>query len=214
KSSHGDSNGPGTGCCGVSSQHWSWIARVLQQIEQDNLSRQGNIPGNAMNANKDTLTALTADPKVLNCPSDVTSPRLTTNAADLSGTLVGVTNYKGVSGANWGTDFFPTETNFSTPYRNPGANPSTKPYAYNGLEAGDGIFWRADIRKGSLKITDIADGTSNTLMIGEDIPEMIIWNAWSYANGANGTCAIPPNTGVTIPTGSPPTLGNKDNGNW
>src|SRR5438132_1968528 len=24
KSSHGDSNGPGTGCCGVSSQHWSW----------------------------------------------------------------------------------------------------------------------------------------------------------------------------------------------
>src|SRR5438045_2256238 len=28
-SSHGDSSGPGTGCCGVGGPHWSWIARVL-----------------------------------------------------------------------------------------------------------------------------------------------------------------------------------------
>jgi prepilin-type processing-associated H-X9-DG protein len=86
-------------------------------------------------------------------------------------------------------------------------------YTYNGLEYGDGIFWRADIRKGDMRITDIVDGTSNTYMIGEDVPEFILWNAWTVANGANGTCAIPPNTGITIPTGS----NNKtpsDNVNW
>jgi prepilin-type N-terminal cleavage/methylation domain-containing protein len=213
KTSHGGTGDTGTGCCGVGAPHWSWIARLLQQVEEGNLSNAGNIPINAMNKDKDTLAVLVTDLKVLTCPSDL-SPRFRTNAADLDGTNVAVTNYKGVSGANWGTDFFPTESSFNTPYRNalPGTN------NYNGLEKGDGIFWRADIRKGNLKVTDIADGTSNTFMIGEDVPEDILWNAWSYANGANGTCAIPPNTGITIPTGTvtgmPNTLGPKDNGNW
>src|SRR5215212_8326518 len=29
-----DSHGAGTGCCGPSSPHWSWIARVLPYIER------------------------------------------------------------------------------------------------------------------------------------------------------------------------------------
>jgi prepilin-type N-terminal cleavage/methylation domain-containing protein len=208
KSSHGQGSDRGTGCCGVSAPHWSWIARLLQQVEEGNLSVAGNIPINNMNKDKDTLAVLLTDLKVLYCPSDQ-SPRSRTDAADLNPVPVGVTNYKGVSGANWGADFFPIETSFNTPYRYLGTNNS-----YNGLEKGDGIFWRADIRKGNLKITDITDGTSNTFMIGEDVPELIIWNAWSYANGANGTCAIPPNTGITIPTGSPKSLGKGDNQNW
>jgi prepilin-type N-terminal cleavage/methylation domain-containing protein len=203
-----DFPGPGTGCCGVSSPHWSWIARLLQQVEQDNLAILGGIPNNNMNQNANTLAVLVTDLKVLTCPSDL-SPRIRDTSADLGGTKVALTNYKGVSGANWGTDFFPVETNFSTPYRFIGTNGS-----YNGLEKGDGIFWRADIRKGNLRVTDITDGTSNTFMIGEDVPEMVLWNAWSYANGANGTCAIPPNTGITIPTGSNKSLTPSDNGNW
>ena len=35
--------------------------------------------------------------------------------------------------------------------------------------------------------------TSNTLMIGEDIPGKNHWCSWPYANNAYGTCAIPPN---------------------
>jgi prepilin-type N-terminal cleavage/methylation domain-containing protein/prepilin-type processing-associated H-X9-DG protein len=200
-------NEPGTGCCGVTGPHWSWIARLLQQVEQDNLSNQGGIPNNSLDK---ALAVLVADLKVLTCPSDL-SPRLRTTSADLNPTNVAVTSYKGVSGSNWGADFFPkaNESRFNTTYPNEGTNKS-----YNGLENGDGIFWRADIRKGNLKITDINDGTSNTFMIGEDVPEMILWNAWSYANGATGTCAIPPNTGITIPTGSPLKLGPPDNGNW
>jgi prepilin-type N-terminal cleavage/methylation domain-containing protein/prepilin-type processing-associated H-X9-DG protein len=183
----------GTGCCGVGAAHWSWIARLLPYIEQDNLYRQGGIPTNRMNQDASTRVVPSAQLKVLTCPSDP-SNRTRTNAADLGGTLVAVTSYKGVSGANWGTDFYPVESNFSTRYRNPGTNGS-----YNGLEKGDGIFWRADIRLGNLRLTDITDGTSSTFMIGEDVPDYIAWNAWAYSNGANGTCAIPPNTGITIP---------------
>src|SRR5438309_551257 len=100
KSSHGQGSDRGTGCCGISAPHWSWIARILQQVEEGNLSVAGNIPTNAMGANKDTLGVLVTDLKVLYCPSDQ-SPRFRTNAADLDGTHVAVTNYKGVSGANW-----------------------------------------------------------------------------------------------------------------
>ena len=184
----------GTGCCGLNNTpRWSWIARVLPFVEQDNLARQGNIDvGNANTAGARTSEA--TDLKVLTCPSDTTRPRTRTNSADLGGILVAVTSYKGVSGANWGADFYPTESNFSTPYRNIGANGS-----FNGLENGDGIFWRADIRQGGMTLAAITDGLSNTYMVGEDVPEFIAWNAWAYSNGANGTCAIPPNTGITIP---------------
>src|SRR5215510_104782 len=41
--SHGTN---GTGCCGVAAPRWSWLARVLPYVEQDNLARQGNVPEN------------------------------------------------------------------------------------------------------------------------------------------------------------------------
>ena len=195
QSSHGAIGGQGTGCCGTNAPRWSWIGRVLPYIELDNEAKQANVPVNRLNQNANTLAIIALELKAVRCPSDTTSQRSRTNSADLGGTLVGVTSYKGVSGDNWGADFYPTSTPFSTPYRNPPSGPLDP---QNGLERGNGIFWRADIRTGPMRLVTITDGTSNTFMIGEDVPEYIAWNAWAYPNGAIGTCAIPPNTGITI----------------
>src|SRR5262245_30927244 len=91
----------GTGCCGsTGAPRWSWIARVLPYVEQDNLAKLGNVPlGNVDTAQARQVYA--SDLKALTCPSDSTKPRVRTNSADLGGISVGVTSYKGVSGANW-----------------------------------------------------------------------------------------------------------------
>ena len=200
-----NSHGNGTGCCQQNRATWSWIARTLPYFEQKNLFDTANIPNSVLNSNPQGRDAIATFIPTLHCPSDA-SPRTRTNSANLNGLKSAVTNYKGVSGANWGADFFPTESSFSTPYSNPGVDGSR-----NGLENGDGIFWRADMRKGTMRLAEISDGTSNTFMLGEDLPEFIRWNEWAHPNGANGTCAIPPNVGNTV---GDPNIGPAGFGNW
>ena len=190
-------SGPGTGCCGVTGAHWSWIAQILPYIEEPALYADGGLPYGYINANAQSLKVLAAPIPTVMCPSDLrysstAGDGVRIDAADLAPTPAGVTNYKGVAGSNWGKDHWPAETDFATTYRNVGKNGS-----FNGLENGDGIFWRGDVRKGKMPLRYITDGTSNTFMIGEDLPDMVLWNAWAYSNGATATCAIPPNNGDT-----------------
>ena len=199
-SSHGEINGAGTGCCGSNTTpRWSWIARLLPYFEQANLATSGNIPLGNLNA-APAIVAYRMDFKAITCPSDTSTPRLRTDGANL-GTAV-MTSYKGVSGDNWGTDFFNPSPDraFSTSYRNPtaGATGAALNLLQNGLERGNGIFWRSDIRNGNLGLLAITDGTSNTFMVGEDIGAYVRWNEWAAPNGANGTCAIPLNVGNVI----------------
>ena len=89
-----------------------------------------------------------------------------------------MSNYKGVIGECW---------SWGNWANNATAN-------CDGLVRGNGVFSRADYYYGlSLRLTSITDGTSNTFMIGEDIPDFDAHVAWFYDNGALGTCAIPPN---------------------
>src|SRR5262245_50385142 len=98
-------HGQGTGCCGTAGPRWSWIARVLPYLEQDNLHRQGDVPAARVNLNAATRAVIAVDLKATTCPSDTTSPRVRTDSANADGLPAAVTSYKGVSGANWGTDF-------------------------------------------------------------------------------------------------------------
>jgi prepilin-type N-terminal cleavage/methylation domain-containing protein/prepilin-type processing-associated H-X9-DG protein len=194
-------DGRGTGCCGIGNASsptaaWSWIARCLPYFEQDNLARLGDVPAGALHL-ANAVTVFRTDLKVVTCPSDISQPRVLTNRANF--TNAAVTSYKGVSGDNWGTDFFgvTADQNFSTPYRNPTTG-TNLPRLQNGLEWGNGIFWRADVRAGNMPITAISDGTSNTLMVGEDMGIYVRWNEWAAPNGACGTVAIPLNVGNKI----------------
>jgi len=169
---------------GRDSQAWSWLARLLPHVEQGNLAQQGRIPTQTLRGSGIADKAV----KVFRCPSDTTigaRPRL--DAGNLTGFPVGLTNYKGVSGANWGVDSSLQHPHIPTDWPNPGTNGSA-----DGLADGDGIFFRSDYSR-RLRLTDIKDGTSSTLMIGEDVPEKNRWCSWPYSNNAYGTCAIPPN---------------------
>jgi len=171
---------------GMGGTNWSWIAHVLPYIEQDNLQKGIAALGGG---NMDTVTLQTAynagflstSIKPLFCPSDnaANSGNLMTNRADLGSNSIGLTNYKGVSGANWAWTFSIAGTGR--------ANGDT-----NGLANGDGVFFRGDGNKRT-RITDLKDGTSNTFLVGEDIPLYNQWCSWPYSNNAVGTCAVPPN---------------------
>jgi hypothetical protein len=114
----------------------------------------------------------------------------------MGGFALGQTNYKGVAGANWGGWDLTTDNNdkgFTPIGCDPRwINPSTIDGSLNGLNDGDGLFTRTDWRH-KKKLTDIEDGTSNTFMVGEDVPQMDSHCSWPYANHATGTCGIGPN---------------------
>jgi len=178
--------------------NWSWLARILPYIEQEPLYKAANIPNNTLLQSR-SYCAMQV--KVFLCPSDPYSnsgPR--TDAINLANLPVGQTNYKGVSGANWGwnSEPLPWGTDFGG---GPcGADPrwvnTSIDGSRNGLSWGDGIFFRVDSHR-PRRIADVRDGTSNTFLIGEDLPLKNRHCSWPYANNANGTCGIAPNARTT-----------------
>jgi prepilin-type processing-associated H-X9-DG protein len=182
---------------GPNSTAWSWLAQLLPYVEQETVYTAGDIPTSTL------AQSGVADRQIslFLCPSDASSvgPRL--DAGNLAGFAVGQTNYKGVSGANWGDDLEGIGPHFATDWRNPGTNGS-----FDGLSMGDGVFYRMNYLH-PLMLVDVRDGLSNTFLIGEDVPALDQWCSWPYANNANGTCAIPPNV-------QPPGGGEYAPGDW
>jgi prepilin-type processing-associated H-X9-DG protein len=155
---------------------WSWLARLLPYIEQENLYRLGNIPQNTF---AQSQAVLATPVPLFFCPSDnARAQKVSLNRWNLEGQPIALTNYKGVSGSNW----------CWIEWRHVGHTGQC-----DGLHFGDGMFWRDDHRA-KLKLTSVTDGTSNTFMIGEDIPEKNTHCSWPYANNAVGTCGIGPNS--------------------
>jgi prepilin-type N-terminal cleavage/methylation domain-containing protein/prepilin-type processing-associated H-X9-DG protein len=176
----------------LNATNWSWLARLLPYIEQDNLYRQGNIPTATLASCPDVIRVQI---KTFLCPTDPFSnsgPR--TDEFNINPAPVGQTNYKGVSGGNWGNDGGIGNTGsagsaFTCDPRWRNASPTG---SFNGLDNGDGIFFRDDFRA-PRRFADVVDGASNTLLIGEDLPAKNEHCDWPFANHATGTCGIGPN---------------------
>jgi len=173
---------------GVYHSSWSWLTKILPYIEQDALVKQyglQNIP-----QYNTVLTAYAASIPSFQCPSDTYLPGTFTNRANTGGYLAGMTNYKGVSGSNWAWGSW----TYSDPI-----------YGNNGLDNGNGCFYRHDggtepyfttYRQLKLRIELIRDGSSNTFLIGEDIPDLNQHCGWTNSNYACGTCCIPLNNAL------------------
>jgi len=218
------------GCCGTGGPYWSWIAMILPYIEQSNLYVQGNI-GQFNNVGYPTtklaasvangLPTIATPIPLVRCPSDPDYGRILWNdRADIGGGPNGqgcaISNYKGVAGANW---------EWGNGLWNPGWSPTSGINAGNqqGLDAGNGVLWRSNApgAQGNIagggeytwRFSAITDGTSNTFMIGEDLPQFSQWcGCWAYANNTTGTVAIYLNANQTAGLGA--TLENATNGDW
>ena len=180
---------------------WSWLVRILPFIEQAGLFNklgQDSFGATPAVADVPTFNSLAATQatviKTYVCPSDPGGGTISRNRANGStGSGTGPTNYKGVAGNNWAWGSFQ-----NTP---PGGS-------NNGLDVGNGIFYRSDNTR-ALQLNRITDGTSNTLMIGEDLMDINVHCGWVRSNHATGTCAIPLNNGLV--TGQP---GFNNPGDW
>ncbi len=208
------------GCCYTSGAHWSWIAMILPYIEQNIIYMGGNIgAANAAGTPTTTLAAssingqptITYPIPMLRCPSDpMYSKILWTDRADISGGPNGkgcaISNYKGVAGANW---------EWGNALWNPGWSPAGGVNGGNqqGLDAGNGVLYRSNGPGASGNVgggneytwtlSNITDGTSNTFLVGEDLPQDSQWcGCWAYANNVTGTVAIYLNANQTASKGT------------
>jgi prepilin-type N-terminal cleavage/methylation domain-containing protein/prepilin-type processing-associated H-X9-DG protein len=171
---------------GPDSHAWSWTAEILPLIERRDVYELGNIREQTLASSMATSQQL----PLLLCPSSGAAG-LRTDGGDFP-LPVGESTYKAVNGSNWGTDAtWPPGLNIVTSIATDWAHQGTNG-SYDGLDEGDGPMFRSDYDTRQSK-DRIRDGTSHTLLIGEDVPSESAYLSWPYANHAYGTCAIPPN---------------------
>jgi prepilin-type N-terminal cleavage/methylation domain-containing protein/prepilin-type processing-associated H-X9-DG protein len=163
-----------------------WLLETLPYLEQVALYRQLEPTRNGdMFSDEGLRTAATrhllaARVPVLHCPSDPSSldPDVATRQYQLDGIAVELTNYKGVVGD---TRVGGKMSTFDGPM----------PDCHNRSRC-NGVFYRNSYQDRP-RLTSIKDGTSNTLMVGEDLPQFNYHSAAFYANGDYASCHIPLN---------------------
>ena len=122
-------------------------------------------------------TQMATQLKVLNCPSD-TSPRISSDTAQWGGIPVAVTSYKGVIGTSNMGGGWPDSPSGTVDNHN--------------TALCTGLFFRNSYQV-SITLVSITDGTSNTLMVGEDVSAENIHSAAYYANGDYASSRAPLN---------------------
>jgi prepilin-type N-terminal cleavage/methylation domain-containing protein len=180
--------------------NWSWLAHILPDIEQGNLYNAANIGSSAPNNINQSLVQIATDVKTFICPSDPDAskgPVSHPSNFDMLDPALGpltysVTCYRANMGSNWGGGppgsplWWGTDPQWCVPDAT-NSNPST---SYDGCGAGNGVIW-GNLKP--LRMADIRDGTSGTLMIGEALVGQDYQNAWCHMDNAYATCAYPPN---------------------
>jgi prepilin-type N-terminal cleavage/methylation domain-containing protein/prepilin-type processing-associated H-X9-DG protein len=170
---------------------WSFLARLLPYVEQNNLYIQANIPTSSIVQSQSPIAQQIS---TFLCPSDPVSNEGPRGGDRCVGYVpAGLTNIKGVTGDNWGGGPVGSATWWGTDpqWVNPDSSGN-----YNGMRHGDGIFCDQFLFKGekrTVRMADITDGTSNTFLLGEALASRCEENNWAHAFDVLATCAIDPN---------------------
>jgi prepilin-type N-terminal cleavage/methylation domain-containing protein/prepilin-type processing-associated H-X9-DG protein len=146
---------------------------------------------------------------VLKCPSDTIEKRVRDDQSEWAKTLVFVTNYKGVLDDTFLGEGFPGNGKgfgnngpgiqyISGDYKEPPPSyyPNGPHDCHNNLRC-RGIFFRQSFQR-PVKIGSVIDGTSHTLMIGENLPDYDNHSTAYYGNGDWCSCNIPLNNLLNV----------------
>jgi prepilin-type N-terminal cleavage/methylation domain-containing protein len=184
--------------------NWSWLAHILPFVEQDALYKAANVigrpPTNTPNNINQSLPQIAERVRLFLCPSDPDAthgPVAYPSNFDMLDPVLGpldyeVTCYKANIGSNWGGGppgsplWWGTDPQWCNPDPT-NNNPST---TYDGCVYGNGVIFETAT---PVRIIDVADGTSNTILIGEALSGKDYQNAWCHMDNAIATCAYPPN---------------------
>src|SRR5262249_54173354 len=146
--------------------YWSWMAMMMPYYEQDNLYRQADTwargstypyqywpwGGFWLSPPSPANPALGVQVKTLICPADNRQETTITGAQRGGNGNVAFTGYLGVGGIQ--ADYTGISSQSQT-----------------GI-----LYWKSTVR-----LTDISDGTSNTLMVGERPPSTDLYYGWWFA---------------------------------
>jgi len=159
-----------------------WILETLPFLEQGPLysafepSRTGDMLGGG--GLTKCLPQMATVIAVLACPSDGSGGKTSTLQYQWVGIPVAVTNYKGVIGtSNMGGGWPDSPSGLFDGYATTSCN---------------GLFFRNSYQL-NLRLLSITDGTSNTLMVGEDVCDQNNHGAAYYANGDYASSHAPLN---------------------
>jgi prepilin-type N-terminal cleavage/methylation domain-containing protein len=141
---------------------------------------------------------------VLECPSDDSVRQLSSTQWQWSPNCsVAITSYKGVLDDAWVNELGGSTAEKGNPvppeyrsglYKEP-PPPGTTQYDCSRDTRCRGFFFRQSYQR-PVKIASVTDGTSKTLMIGEDVPEYNYHSAAYYSNGSWCSCNTQLNYGL------------------
>jgi prepilin-type N-terminal cleavage/methylation domain-containing protein/prepilin-type processing-associated H-X9-DG protein len=217
---------------GVDQPCAGWILNVLPQLEEQSLYdqfEQGGTfegsyttqgggcfrpqPNHGIGSMKNGIsvpTLMQTRLPVLECPSDASVQQLSNVQYEWTACNVALTSYKGVLGDTFLGQFEGSTYSNDVPWEYRSGQytePSTSPVSGTDRDCHRdlrcrGIFFRHSYRR-PVTIAKITDGTSKTLMIGEDLPDYNKHSTAFYSNGDWCSCNLPLNHGLTLPPADP-----------
>jgi prepilin-type N-terminal cleavage/methylation domain-containing protein/prepilin-type processing-associated H-X9-DG protein len=216
---------------GVEQPCAGWILNVLPQLEEqplfDQFQRGGAFegsytaqgggcrqpqPGRGVGSLKNGISVpelMKTQLTILQCASDDSVKQLSNRQYEFVGCFVATTSYKGVLDDTWlGQNEGSTYNNASSPYPSGiYSEPTTSPVSNTQNDCHRdvrcrGMFFRHTFRR-PVKIAKVTDGTSKTLMIGEDVPDYNLHSTAYYSNGDWCSCNLPLNHGLRLPPQDP-----------